>query len=268
MQDAKRRAIIFLILALGLAAIAGFMFMQKVSAVDSRLGNHATVYVAAKDISSREPLSSEHFKEVKVPVQYVQESAVTDLNQIQLGDYPYSIDRLISISPMEEGDLLTRNILKSQSFLTANDKRMVTLAQSDRVKFDGSLEVNDRVDIVVSNRSNGNVKTSVFMRDVPVVAMTGDGKGIGLEMTLKEAEKLIHEENFAVSIRVLKAPSEGSKKRRSSDQEKEGNEQQGAPPSTEDGSQQNENHPHTSPSDEGDTVDPNNSNGENQDSGL
>ncbi|PMB04285.1 flp pilus assembly protein CpaB [Fischerella thermalis CCMEE 5273] len=233
MQDAKRRAIIFLILALCLSAVAGFLFLQKVSAVDSQLGNHLTVYVAAKDIASREPLTPDHFKAVKVPAQYIQDSAVTDLNQIELGDYPYSIDRLISISPMEEGDLLTNNILKSQSFLTANDKRMVTLVQTDRVKFDGSLEINDRVDIVVSNKSEGSVKTSVFMRDVPVVAMTGDGKGIGLEMSLSEAEKLIHEENFAVSIRVLKAPNEGSKKEDSSKKE-----QQNVPSSTEDGSQE------------------------------
>ncbi|PTM54778.1 flp pilus assembly protein CpaB [Desmospora activa] len=265
MQDAKRRAIIFLILALALAAVAGFLFMQKVSAVDSQLGNHLTVYVAAKEISSRELLTPEDFTAVNVPAKYVQESAVTDLNQIQLGDYPYSIDRLVAIAPMKKGDLLTNNLLKSQSSLTENNNRMVTLAQSDRVKFDGSLEVNDRVDIVVSNRNDGKVNTSIFMTDVPVVAMTGDGKGIGLEMPLSDAEKLIHEENFAAAIRVLKAPTEESnKKRQPSNENQDNGEQQSPPPSTEDGSQQ------TEQSDEVDAIiDPNGPGTEdNQDTGM
>lgn len=212
MQDAKRKAIIFLVLALVLAGIAGFMFLQKVSAVDSRLGNMTTVYVAKKSISSREPLQPDFFEAKEVPTQFVQESSVTSLDAVQLGDYTLPISQLVSVVPLSEGELLTDNILKAKSMLTADNKRMVTLSQSDKVLFDGSLENNDRVDLVVSDQKDGGAETEIFMRDVPIVGVAedknGNVTGVGLEVSLEEARKLIHKQNFSMSIRVLKAPSE------------------------------------------------------------
>lgn len=211
MQDAKRRALIFLIIALLLAGIAGFLFLQKVGAVDARLGDRTTIFVANKDIPAREPLTPDDFKAVPVPTQFVQDSSVTGLEKIKLGEYQFPIQQLVSVTPLSKGDPLMDYVLKPQSALTAGDKRMVTLAQSNRIRFDGSINVNDRVDIVVSNESKGSRQTSVFMKDVPVVAIAEDGdgnvSGLGLEMTLEEAEKMIHQENFAISIRVLKAPN-------------------------------------------------------------
>lgn len=212
MQDAKRKAIIFLVLALVLAGIAGFLFLQKVSAVDSRLGNMTTVYVAKKNISSREPLRPDFFEAKEVPAQFVQESSVTSLDAVQVGDYTLPINQLVSVVPLSEGELLTDNILKAKSFLTADDKRMVTLSQSEKVLFDGSLEINDRVDLVVSDQNDGGPETEIFMRDVPVVGVAEDDNGnvtgVGLEVSLSDARKLIHKQNFSMSIRVLKAPSE------------------------------------------------------------
>lgn len=220
MQDAKRRALIFLVIALLLAAIAGFMFLQKVSAVDSRLGKVTTVYVAKKKITSREPLRPDFFEAKEVPAQFVQKSTVTNLDGIQVGNYTLPIHQLVSVVPISEGELLTDNVLKLQSFLTANNKRMVTLSQSDKVRFDGSLEVNDRVDLIVSDQKNDGAETEIFMRDVPVVGVAedddGNVTGVGLEVSLDEAKKLIHKQNFAMSIRVLKAPTEkgdGGKKK-------------------------------------------------------
>ncbi|WP_091573144.1 hypothetical protein [Melghirimyces thermohalophilus] len=208
MQDAKRRALIFLVMALALAAIAGFLFLQKVSAVDARLGDRATVWVAKQTIPPREPLKAQYFEAMKVPEQFVQDSIVTDLKAVEMGEYTYSIDQLISVAPMSEGDVLTDNVLKTKSFLSSENKRMVTLVRSDRLRFDGSLDINDHVDIIVSEEGKG---TYTFLKDVPIVGMTEDGSGIGVEVSLKEAEKLIDKENFAISIRVLKAPSEQSK---------------------------------------------------------
>ncbi len=212
MQDAKRRAIIFFVIALLLAAIAGYLFLQKVSAVDDQLGRWVTVYVAAQDISLREPLKPEYFKAVEIPKRFVQDSQVTDLNAIQIGDYTVPIEHLVAVVPLAEGDVLTHNMLKTQSSLTENNKRMVTLAQSNRIQFDGTLDYNDRVDLIVSDKKGNENVTEVFMKDILVVGLAkdedGSVKGIGLELTMEQARKLIHAQNFAIAIRVLKAPTE------------------------------------------------------------
>ena len=210
MQDAKRRAIIFVVIALLLAGIAGLLFMQQVSSATG--GNTTTVYVAKSDIPSRQPLKKEHFEKKDVPTKYVQDTTVTDLEQIQMGKYRFKINQLVSVVPIPEGGILTTNMLKEQSALTANNKRMVSIAKSDRIVFDGNFDFNDRVDIIVSTRGKGAPKTETFMRDVQVVGVSKNKKGtvngLGLEMTLDDAEKFIHMQNFAASIRILKAPTE------------------------------------------------------------
>lgn len=212
MQDAKRRAIIFVVIALALSSLAAYLFMQEVSAVQGRLGNMTTVYVATKDIKSRETLQEAYFKPVEVPTKFVQDTAVTDLKQIQLGKYRYQITQLVTVVPIPKDGILTTNMLKEQSALTSNDRRMVTIAKSDRIVFDGNFDYNDRVDIIVSKRSGDAPVTKTFMRDVLVVGVAKDNNGevvgLGLEMTLDRAEQFIHEQNFAAAIRVLKAPSE------------------------------------------------------------
>lgn len=212
MQDAKRRALLFLVLALMLSAIAGYMFIEKLNAMGAGLGEEVTIYVATKNISTREPLKPEYFEEKIVPAKYVQESTVTDLNAIPIGDTPYPINSLVSVVPLSEGDLLTKSMLKPLSNLSSPDKRLVSVARSDRIGFDGPIAPNDLVDVIVSRSlgPKGNV-TEVFMRNVPVVAVAPDKQGgvagLGLEMTLDEATKFIHEQNFAITIRILKAPN-------------------------------------------------------------
>jgi Flp pilus assembly protein CpaB len=220
MQDAKRRAILFLTVAMLLSVVAGYLFMQKVSTVDATLGEFTSVYVAAKNISSREPLKPEFFKPVKVPVRFLPQSAVTSLDGIQVEENTYPIQHLITVVPLKEGDLLTTNILKTQGKLSSDKHRMVVLHRSDKVVFDGVFDTNDLVDIIVSDRGrNNDIYTDIFMEKVKVVGVGRDSEGnitsIGLEMTLEEAKKFIHKQNFAVAIRVLKAPNlEGSSQNR------------------------------------------------------
>jgi pilus assembly protein CpaB len=201
MQDAKRRAIIFAILSVVLAGIAGYLFLDELSLVHAELGQYETVYVAARDIPTREPLSPSDFEPKKVPVKFIQRSMVTDLK---------GIENTVSVVPLEKGDPLTANVLKRANEFVSGDNRMVVLSQTDRVSFDGAMQANDRVDIVVSAGSNENPKTIVFLKDVRVVWNSKDYKSIGVELTLEEAKELIHQQNFAVSIRVLKAPQKQS----------------------------------------------------------
>src|SRR5699024_8883382 len=141
MQDAKRRAIIFAVLSLILAAAAGLLFMQRVGTVEAKLGAKVKVYVAKKDIPARQQLKPENFEAREVPKQFVQKSTVTNIKKI---------DQTVSAVPMKKGDLLTTNMLKPLAELSSNNKRMVALSQSNRVFFDQEPQPLDRVDIIVS----------------------------------------------------------------------------------------------------------------------
>lgn len=212
MQDSKRRAILYAIVSLILAALAGVLFMHRVSAVEAQLGNEVTIYVAKTDIQPRQPLKPEQFEAVQVPQKFVQQSTVTNLQ----GDGDDGIEDYVTIVPLKKGDVLTTNLLKPATELgTEGDKRLVYVPASDRIVFDQPLEARDRVDIIVSwgEEAEGSKRTVIFKTDVLVAAKSGeDGKfsGVWLEMSLDEAKRFIDAQNFAASVRLLKAPQQES----------------------------------------------------------
>lgn len=67
MLESKRKAIIFITLSLLLAAIAGFMFLQKVKALNTNLGEMAEIYVASSDIPSRKEIKEEQIQIEEIP---------------------------------------------------------------------------------------------------------------------------------------------------------------------------------------------------------
>lgn len=80
--------------------------------------------------------------------------------------------------------------------------------RTDKIQFDQVLTALDRVDIIVSTEVNGKKDTSVFMKDVLVAFAQGTNdsfSGIAVEVTAEEAPDLIHMQNYAEHIRVLKA---------------------------------------------------------------
>nr|WP_316046951.1 hypothetical protein [Planococcus glaciei] len=79
---------------------------------------------------------------------------------------------------------------------------------SERVFFDEELEALDRVDVIVSLREKDENKTEIFMKDVKVARVANDNKkfaGVQLEVSLDQAPKLIHMQNYADSVRIIKA---------------------------------------------------------------
>lgn len=221
MQDAKRRAIIFAVISLALALLAAILFMQRVSAVEAQLGNEVTVFVAKTDIQPRQPLKPDQFEVRPIPQKFVQQSMVTDLQSV--GEYG-GIDQYVTIVPLKKGDVLSANLLKpAKEIGTSGDKRLVYVPAGDRIVFDQPLEAQDRADIIVSWGGNeGSNRTVIFDTDVLVVAASSnDGKftGVWLEMTLEEAKRFIDAQNFAASIRLLKAPQAKSGNKVSINQE-------------------------------------------------
>ncbi|QED46411.1 Flp pilus assembly protein CpaB [Cytobacillus dafuensis] len=199
MLESKRRAIIFLSISLLLAFIAGLFFLQKIKELNSELGGMTKIYVTATDIPSRTLLQPDHVKQIEIPNRYVNNSHVVNVEDL--------IDKVLVV-PLVEDDLITKSMLKPVSNATDENNRLVTMLQSERIRFDEELEGLDRVDIVVSHKFDGKPVTEVFMKDVLVAGVSKSGKqfsGVALEVPADDAPRIIHIQNYADSIRVLKA---------------------------------------------------------------
>jgi pilus assembly protein CpaB len=199
MLESKRRAAIFIFISLLLAAVAGYLIFRQVQTLTNQLGGMAKVYVAAKNIPSRTLIKAEDVKTMDIPNKFVTSSHVTD---------PATLINQVSVTPLSTGDLITKNILRPVSNVQNENNRLVAIYSSTKINFDQQLEALDRVDIIVSRNENGKPVTDVFMKDVLVSTIMGsDNKfaGIGVEVSEEDAPRLIHMENYADQIRVLKA---------------------------------------------------------------
>lgn len=203
MQDAKKRALLFGVISLIFATITAVLFLNKTEEVDRKLGEKTTIYVAIKNINSRETLSSDYFTAEEVPSQYVPPTAIRDLK---------GLNQYVSAVPLVKGDILTTHFLRKSTELTSATNRLVFLARTDNILYDQEVDRFDHVDIVVNKKlPSGDVKTFLFLQDIPVVVSARDRQnvfqGAGLELPLDSAIDLIHQQTIADSIRILKAPS-------------------------------------------------------------
>ncbi|MGE6260570.1 Flp pilus assembly protein CpaB [Heyndrickxia sporothermodurans] len=199
MLESKRRAMIFLLLAFILAAVAGYLVFDKVRSLNSELGGMTKIYVAAGDIPSRTLITKNQLKTMEIPNRYVTKSNITNINELT---------GKVLVVPASNDDILTKNMLKPVSNLREENDRLVAMYRSDKIQFDQVVEALDRVDIIVSTEEDGKKKTELFMKDVPVAWAQGSGKdfaGAALEVRSEYAPKLIHMQNFATHIRILKA---------------------------------------------------------------
>lgn len=200
MLESKRRAIIFITLSLLLAIAAGLLVLDTVKKLNSDLGGMTKIYVAASDIPSRTELNPKQLRTEEIPYRYVNDSHITDVKDL--------INKVLVV-PITEGDIITKTMVKPVSIATNENNRLVMIPQSERVRFDHpEFEALDRVDIIVSHKFEGNPVTETFMKDVLVSsALLIDGKfsGIVVEVTAEDAPKIIHMQNYADSMRLLKA---------------------------------------------------------------
>lgn len=199
MLESKRRAIIFFILSLLLALTAGFLVLNKVKALNSDLGTMVRIYVAKQNISSRTVITPNDVKREEIPKKFLRDYHITEQEDL--------INK-VSVVPLSTGDMITKNILKMSSSVVEENNRLITMMQSDRVFFDEPLETLDRVDIIVSHNFEGSNKTKVFMTDVKVARVAkekSEFKGVQLEVHLDAVPDLIHMQNYADSVRVVKA---------------------------------------------------------------
>jgi Flp pilus assembly protein CpaB len=199
MLESKRKAIIFITLSVLLAILAGVMFLQKVKALNNQLGDTTPVYVAKTEITSRELIKPSQVKTIEMPNKFITDKHIVDKSKLA---------NMVSIVPLSQDDIITTSMLKEASNVRDQNNRLVTIVPSEKVSFDQELEISDRVDIIVSHKFEDKPKTELFMSDVLVSMVAkkdGKFKGVRLEVSVEDAAKLIHMQNYADSVRVLKA---------------------------------------------------------------
>lgn len=199
MLESKRRAVIFFILSLIFALVSGFLVLKKVQALNNNLGTMVNVYVASMEVKSRELMTPNNVKLEEIPKKYLRDYHITS---------PDELVNQVTVVPLSKGDIVTKNILKQAASVVEENNRLITLMQSDRVFFDEPLEAMDRVDLIVSHRFSGKEETIIFMKDVKVARVAkkkNNFQGVQLEIPLDKAPELIHMQNYADSVRVIKA---------------------------------------------------------------
>ena len=199
MLEARRRAAIFLLLAFILAAVAGYLVLEKVKQLNAELGGMIEIYVANGNIPAREPINTTQLTKMEIPQKFLTSSHITSDSDI-IGQ--------VSVVPLKEGDIITSNMLKNHSNLLDENNRLVALIRTDKVVFDQEVSALDRIDIIVSQEVDGEKKTELFMKDVAVAYAQGTGEnfaGVAVEVSVNDATKLIHIQHYADNIRVLKA---------------------------------------------------------------
>ncbi|WP_210367925.1 SAF domain-containing protein [Bacillus sp. REN3] len=200
MLESKRRAIIFITISLLLATAAGFFALKKVRDLNSELGGMTKVYVAADNIPSRTLIKPNQVMTLEIPNRFVNEdSHVTDEKDFY---------NKVLVVPLSKNDIITKQMIKPVSNIANENNRLVAIPHSDRVSFDETLESLDRIDIIVSHDFGGKPVTEIFMEDVSVAYPLFSGKkfkGVVVEVSAENAPKIIHMENYADSMRILKA---------------------------------------------------------------
>ncbi|MBO8164384.1 MAG: flagella basal body P-ring formation protein FlgA [Brevibacillus sp.] len=199
MLESKRRAIIFFTLSFLLALLAGFLFLKKIQEINAELGEMVEIYVAGTDIASRALIQPDQVTTRQIPKKYADDSYITDRRTLQ---------NKVTVIPLSEGDIITKNMIKPASIVRDQNNRLVTVYASGKIIFDQQLEALDRVDVIVSHNVDGKPVTEVFMKDVPVamVAKADDQfKGVALELPFEQVPAFIHQQHYADIIRILKA---------------------------------------------------------------
>ena len=197
MIDSKRKAIIFLTISFILAVVTAGVVLVQISQAQERLGETVEVASVSEDVPSNSAIDMKDIEWVKFPKNSAS-SFITDKSELE---------EVITLIDLKEGDLLTKNLVRKKLDIPANE-RVVWLNATDIVLEDQQVKVGDLVDIIVSRELERKVETKRLLSNIKVVERDKEG-GIKISLPLEQAEKLIHYQNFAKQIRVLRCqPSE------------------------------------------------------------
>lgn len=202
MVDAKRKALIFLVVAFILAVVTAGVVLNEIRKAQQSLTETTEVAALEYDMKSNEAITSSRIKWVEIP----KNAAVSNFIQSE-GD----LKNQVVLTDMKKGDILTKNVLRSKIDI-AKGHRVVWLNPTENVLIDENVTEGDRVDIVVSMEEKNAMTTKRALKGVHVVEVDDDVEVkkkettnvIKVSLSIEDAEKLIHYQNTAQQIRILR----------------------------------------------------------------
>ena len=201
MVDTKRKAMIFLSLAFVLAVVTAWLVVDQVGQAQATLSETTKVAVAKTDIQAYTEITADMIDWVDLPASSDLPSLVQDEKELE---------GHVAIVNLEKGEPFTVNLVRSRMDIP-NDHRVVWLNPTNNVVLDQSVVEGDKVDIIVSYKSGSGIRTERILENIPVVQSqelkSGDDESnIALKVSLpvSQAEQLIHMQNTAEQVRVLR----------------------------------------------------------------
>jgi Flp pilus assembly protein CpaB len=202
MVDAKRKALIFLVVAFILAVVTAGVVLNEIRKAQQNLTETTKVAALEGNIKSNEAITSSKIKWVEIP----KNAAVSNFIQSE-GD----LKNQVVLTDMKDGDIVTKNVLRSKIDISKGH-RVVWLNPTENVLIDENVTEGDRVDIVVSMEEKNVMTTKRALKGIHVVEVDDDVEieknkttsVIKVSLSIEDAEKLIHYQNTAQQIRILR----------------------------------------------------------------
>lgn len=197
MIDSKRKAIIFLTISFILAVVTAGVVLVQISQAQERLGEMVEVASVTKDVASYNEIEMNTIEWVKLPKNNASSFFITDKKELE---------EVITIVNLNSGDLLTKNLVRKRLDIPMNE-RVVWLNATEIVLIDQQVTEGDLVDVIVSREVEKSVETKRLLSNIKVVQIEKGlegSEGIKISLPLEQAEQLIHYQNFAKQIRVLR----------------------------------------------------------------
>lgn len=198
MIDAKRKAIIFLTISFLLAVATAGLILVQINEAQTKLGKTVQVAAASKNIKSYHEIGDSDVTWVELPATSAYDSFITSEQELE---------EAISVVNLKEGEILTNSLVRKKLDIPVNE-RVVWLNATEIVLIDQQVAEGDMVDIViVSKNAEDKLETKRTLENVPVVQVEEQEEGtprVKVALSIKDAEDIIHFQNAAVQIRVLR----------------------------------------------------------------
>lgn len=195
MYEAKRRALIFGMLAFAVFALVAVLLVQRVNQVQAAVGDMVEVVVAAKDVPARTALSEDLVTTVKMPKRYALPSLLSS---------PADVKGQLTTVRLAKGEPLTAGVLRP---VRTEDSplRTVTLMAGTTVVIPPSTAPGDRVDVIAARKEGEKEVARVVLEGVPVVDVyrTDKIQGVTVALPLEEARLLVEAVNFSKQVHLL-----------------------------------------------------------------
>lgn len=206
MIDSKRKAILFLTISFLLALVAAGVILVQINQAQEKLGKTVAVAAVKEDVKSYYELTAKDIEWIQLPKASAQKGFITDEKDLE---------EVITVVNLNGGDLLTKNLVRKKIDIPENE-RVVWLNATEIVLVDQqTIAPGDLVDIIVTTGKEDKMQTKRIFQNIYVVEveeLDEEPPRVRISLPIEDAESLIHYQNSAKQIRVLRVNQASSGK--------------------------------------------------------